>query len=54
VARALIAAITDWAREQGCGRVYWLTHEGNTTARRLYDQVGVHKGFIQYQIPLEG
>jgi hypothetical protein len=32
--------------------VYWLTQESNTTARRLYDQVGVNKGFIQYQIPL--
>jgi GNAT superfamily N-acetyltransferase len=54
VARALIAAITDWARERGCSRVYWLTHETNATARRLYDRVGVNKGFIQYQIPLEG
>ena len=54
VASALIAAITDWARDRGCSRVYWMTHEGNATARRLYDQVGVHKGFIQYQIPLEG
>ncbi|HEX4224309.1 MAG TPA: GNAT family N-acetyltransferase [Pseudonocardiaceae bacterium] len=52
VARALIAAITDWAGDRGCGRVYWLTQESNTTARRLYDQVGVNKGFIQYQIPL--
>jgi GNAT superfamily N-acetyltransferase len=51
--RALITAITDWARDRGCGRVYWLTHEDNTTARRLYDQVAINKGFIQYQIPLE-
>lgn len=54
VGRALIEAIADWARERGCGRVYWLTREDNTTARRLYDQVAVNKGFIQYQIPLEG
>ena len=54
VGRALIGAIVDWARERGCGRVYWMTHESNATARRLYDQVGVNKGFIQYQIPLEG
>lgn len=54
VARALVAAITDWARERGCSRVYWLTHEDNATARRLYDKVGVNKGFIQYQIPLTG
>jgi GNAT superfamily N-acetyltransferase len=54
VGRALIEAIADWARERGCGRVYWLTREDNTTARRLYDQVAINKGFIQYQIPLEG
>ncbi|HEY4456217.1 MAG TPA: GNAT family N-acetyltransferase [Pseudonocardiaceae bacterium] len=54
VGRALIAAIADWARDRGCGRLYWLTREDNTTARRLYDQVAVNKGFIQYQIPLEG
>jgi GNAT superfamily N-acetyltransferase len=50
VARALIAAVVDWARAHGCGRVYWLTHESNSTARRLYDQVAVNRGFIQYQI----
>ena len=54
VGRALITAVADWAREQGCGRLYWLTHEDNTTARRLYDQVAINKGFIQYQLPLEG
>ncbi|MEV5961147.1 GNAT family N-acetyltransferase [Kribbella sp. NPDC051952] len=52
VARALIAAVTDWAREQGCGRVYWSTHETNATARRLYDQVAENRGFILYVIPL--
>jgi GNAT superfamily N-acetyltransferase len=52
VARALIAAVTDWARERGCNRVYWSTHHTNATARRLYDQVAVNRGFILYQIPL--
>lgn len=52
VARALIAAVTEWARDRGCSRVYWSTHEINTTARRLYDQVAVNRGFILYQIPL--
>jgi GNAT superfamily N-acetyltransferase len=48
VARALIAAVERWAREQGCARLYWLTHTTNETARRLYDQVAVNRGFIQY------
>ena len=50
--RALIAAVTAWARERGCARVYWMTHETNATARRLYDQVAVNRGFIRYDIAL--
>ncbi len=50
--RALIAAVADWARGQGCGRLYWLTHETNATARALYDTVAVNRGFIRYDIPL--
>jgi GNAT superfamily N-acetyltransferase len=52
VARALIMEVTRWARAEGCSRVYWSTHESNTTARRLYDQVAVNRGFILYQISL--
>ncbi len=52
VARALIAAVTEWARGQGCSRVYWSTHQTNAIARRLYDQVAVNRGFILYQITL--
>ncbi|GAA2843229.1 GNAT family N-acetyltransferase [Kribbella solani] len=52
VARALLEAVTAWARERECGRVYWSTHESNTTARRLYDQVAENRGFILYVIPL--
>ncbi len=52
VARALIAEVTKWARARDCSRVYWSTHETNATARRLYDQVAVNRGFILYQISL--
>ena len=52
VARALIAAVTDWARTQGCGRVYWNTQASNATARRLYDRVARDTGFVRYQIDL--
>lgn len=52
VARELIAAVTEWARERGCVRVYWNTHESNATARRLYDKVAENRGFIRYQIEL--
>ncbi|GAA2210075.1 GNAT family N-acetyltransferase [Nonomuraea monospora] len=52
VGRALIEAVTDWARQRGCSRVYWNTHESNSTARHLYDKVAENRGFIRYQIEL--
>jgi GNAT superfamily N-acetyltransferase len=48
IARALIESCCTWARSQGIGRVYWQTHESNTTGRRLYDRVAQHQGFIVY------
>jgi GNAT superfamily N-acetyltransferase len=51
-ARALIAGVTEWARSQNCSRVYWSTHQTNDTARRLYDQVALNRGFILYQVNL--
>jgi GNAT superfamily N-acetyltransferase len=47
--RALIEAVYDAARKAGASRVYWLTHETNTTARALYDQIAVAPGYIQYR-----
>jgi GNAT superfamily N-acetyltransferase len=49
VGRALIEAVYARADALGCARVYWLTHETNATARRLYDQVAEYRGFIQYR-----
>lgn len=50
--RALIAQVTQWARERGCAKVYWLTQETNATARALYDSVATHSGFTHYEIDL--
>ncbi|MBN9541391.1 GNAT family N-acetyltransferase [Reyranella sp.] len=52
VARALIEAVADWARQRNCSRLYWQTHESNATARLLYDKVAVNRGFIRYDIDL--
>ncbi len=52
--RSLIGGVVSWAREQGCGAVYWQTHQANSTARRLYDDVATFEGFIVYRIPLDG
>jgi GNAT superfamily N-acetyltransferase len=47
--RALIEAVCDKARAEGASRVYWLTQEGNATARALYDKLAERSGFIQYR-----
>lgn len=49
VGRALIEAVYARADAMGYARVYWLTHETNTSARALYDQVATRTGFIQYR-----
>ncbi len=49
VGRALIEAVYRCAEVAGAKRVYWQTHESNTTAMRLYDQVAERSGFIVYR-----
>jgi GNAT superfamily N-acetyltransferase len=49
IGRALIEEVAARARAAGAARVYWLTHETNQTARRLYDQVATNSGFIVYR-----
>lgn len=47
--RALIEAVYEYADSLGAVRTYWLTHESNEVARRLYDGVAQASGFIQYR-----
>jgi GNAT superfamily N-acetyltransferase len=49
VGRALIEAVYAEADRRGAPQVYWLTQEFNTTARQLYDRIGVATPFIKYQ-----
>jgi len=49
VGRALIEAVYERAKAGGASRVYWLTHETNATAIRLYNQVAERSGFIVYR-----
>ena len=49
IGRALIEAVYAKARERGCARVYWLTHETNATAMHLYDRIAERSGFVQYR-----
>lgn len=46
--RALIEAVAHEAKRAGAASPYWLTHETNSVARRLYDRLATNRGFIHY------
>lgn len=48
IGRALIEAVYKAADDAGMAQVYWLTQDFNTTARQLYDRIGVKTPFIKY------
>ena len=48
IGRQLMAAVYEAARTAGSTRVYWQTQDSNLPARRLYDALGSHHGFIVY------
>ncbi len=52
VGRALIEAVYGQARAAGSPRVYWMTHETNTTAMKLYNNIAERSGFLMYRKPL--
>lgn len=52
VARGLIEAVAEAARERGMARLYWTTQEHNATARLLYDKVAKYNGFLRYDYTL--
>jgi GNAT superfamily N-acetyltransferase len=49
VGRQLIDAVYSRAAAEGASRVWWLTHETNTDAMKLYEKVADRSGFIQYR-----
>jgi GNAT superfamily N-acetyltransferase len=49
VGRALIQEVYRCAADAGCSRVYWLTHETNATAMKLYDKIAEKSGFVVYR-----
>jgi GNAT superfamily N-acetyltransferase len=49
VGRALILEVYRRAKNAECSRVYWLTHETNSTAMKLYDKVADKSGFVVYR-----
>ena len=49
IGKALIDHAYRVATAAGSAGVYWLTHETNTYAMRLYDRVAIRSGFLQYR-----
>jgi len=49
VGRNLIQAVYEQAKQAGSARVYWLTHETNHTAMKLYNQMAEKSGFLVYR-----
>jgi GNAT superfamily N-acetyltransferase len=49
IGRALINVVYEQAKLAGVARVYWQTHESNSTAIGLYDQVAERSGFVVYR-----
>ncbi|MGZ0710571.1 GNAT family N-acetyltransferase (plasmid) [Coraliomargarita sp. W4R53] len=52
VGGALIEHVRAWAKTADSEKVYWLTADDNETARRLYDRVAEHTGFVHYELPV--
>lgn len=51
IGRALIEAVYAEAAKANAPKVYWVTDEGNATARQLYDRIAVKTAFIRYRRP---
>jgi GNAT superfamily N-acetyltransferase len=53
IGRSLISAVYEQAKLAGIARVYWQTHESNSTAMKIYDQVAERSGFVVYRRTIE-
>ena len=49
--QSLIAEVSKRASEAGSASIYWMTHESNEIARKLYDKVAINSGFLIYRKP---
>lgn len=49
IGRALIEHVYAVAAQKGASRVWWLTHESNEDAMKLYDKIADKSGFTQYR-----
>jgi GNAT superfamily N-acetyltransferase len=52
VGRALIARLSELARQRGAAKVRWVTAPDNHTAQRLYDDVASRTDWLTYDVPV--
>jgi len=50
--RALIKAVEEAAKAEGCAKLYWHTDKQNKTAQGLYNKVAKLTDFIRYDVEL--
>lgn len=53
IGRKLIDAVYEQAKLACAARLYWHTHNSNSTAMMLYDKVAEHSGFVVYRKNIE-
>ena len=51
-ARALIQAVKELATERKCLKLFWITKESNSTARKLYNKAATLSDFVRYEVKL--
>ncbi len=49
IAQQLIEAVYQFAQENHCHRVYWVTNESNVNAQALYEQCATRMKLVQYR-----
>lgn len=49
IGRQLIEFVYSTARQAGCTKVHWLTHQTNATAIQLYERIAERPGYIQFR-----
>ena len=50
--RAMIEYVRTFAQARGCTRLYWVTHQENQQAQKLYEKIATRMDMIQYRINL--
>lgn len=50
----LINTLINMSKENNWTRIYWMTREGNSKARRLYDKFCKSDGFVRYTLSIDG